>query len=94
MAVGKNHAKIEYGDFQTPIDLAVQVCELITRVGYAPRTVLEPTCGVGHFLDAALQSFPSLTHLSGVEINPEYAATAQRALGEKGKRKYQTKPVE
>jgi hypothetical protein len=77
MAVGKNQAKIEYGDFQTPVDLAVQVCDLLSQLGCEPRAVLEPTCGVGHFLSAALQSFPSLTHLAGVEINPAYVKAAK-----------------
>lgn len=76
----KNRAKIEFGDFQTPKSLAIQVCDLISRLGCEPRSVLEPTCGVGHFLDAALQSFPSVKHLAGVEINPEYAAAAKSAL--------------
>lgn len=80
MAVGKNQTKIEYGDFQTPESLAEQVCELLSQLGFEPRTVLEPTCGVGHFLDAALQSFPSLTHLSGVEINPAYVKAAKVGL--------------
>ena len=80
MALGKNQAKIEYGDFQTPESLAEQICELVAQMGWKPLTILEPTCGVGHFLSAALQSFPSLTHLAGVEINPEYAAAAKLAL--------------
>jgi len=80
MALEKNQATIEYGDFQTPKSLAAQICQLVSRLGYGPQTVLEPTCGVGHFLSAALQSFPSLTHVAGVEINPEYAAAARLAL--------------
>ena len=80
MAFEKNQTKIEYGDFQTPENLAKQVCMLLSQLGCEPRTVLEPTCGVGHFLSAALQGFPSLTHLSGVEINPAYAETAKVGL--------------
>jgi len=80
MALGKKRSKIEYGDFQTPASLAYQVCNLIAQTGCAPQSILEPTCGVGHFLDAALQSFPSVRYLAGVEINPEYVSTAKLTL--------------
>jgi len=80
MSRTKNLSKIEYGDFQTPEYLASQICDLISRLGCKPQTILEPTCGVGHFLTAALHNFPSVKHLAGVDINPEYVATAKLAV--------------
>lgn len=69
-------AKIEFGDFQTPADLAREVCEVLLRRGVSPSRVIEPTCGVGAFLQASSHAFPA-TELAGFEINPDYAATAR-----------------
>ena len=51
-------AKIEFGDFQTPAALAVEVCALLKRLGVEPDSVIEPTCGTGAFLVAAADMFP------------------------------------
>jgi len=69
----------EFGDFQTSIDLASRVCRLLAANSHAPASVLEPTCGVGAFLEAAAMVWPGAT-LSGVEINPEYVAEAAKRL--------------
>jgi hypothetical protein len=65
-------AKIEYGDFQTPLDLAEQVCQKLVALGINPNVIIEPTCGVGHFIDAASRSFPAAKQIIGVEVNPHY----------------------
>ena len=49
--------KIEFGDFQTPLPLAEAVCALLKRQGVCPRTVVEPSCGEGAFLEAAARNF-------------------------------------
>src|SRR6476469_3179897 len=64
--------KIEYGDFQTPLDLAEQVCQKLIELGVNPNVIVEPTCGVGNFIDAATRSFPSIDKIVGVEINQKY----------------------
>ena len=46
--------KIEYGDFQTPYDLAFQVCNVLKSWGIKPNSILEPTCGTGNFLTCLL----------------------------------------
>jgi len=53
--------KVEFGDFQTPISLAREICSLIARTGFRPASILEPTCGTGSFLKASLEIFPDLT---------------------------------
>jgi hypothetical protein len=62
----------EFGDFQTPMPLARQVCQLLADRGGIPASVVEPTCGVGNFLLAAVERFPGLRSGVGVEINDAY----------------------
>lgn len=65
-------AKIEYGDFQTPPELAKAVCRKLTELGVNPEVILEPTCGVGAFVEASARAFPSAQKIIGIEINPAY----------------------
>jgi hypothetical protein len=62
----------EFGDFQTPVTLTRQVCEILLNRGLAPAFVVEPTCGIGTFLLSALDRFPMAASGLGVEINPTY----------------------
>ncbi len=34
----------EFGDFQTPPELAAKVCEIVSRLGVQPLSLIEPTC--------------------------------------------------
>lgn len=70
----------EFGDFQTPIGLAREVCALIARTGFAPASVLEPTCGTGSFLVASLEIFPSVQRALGFDINLQHLAQARQAV--------------
>ena len=65
-------AKKEFGDFQTPFDLAIQVAERVRAVGFAPKSILEPTCGKGNILLAACEEFPNAEMALGVEISAQY----------------------
>lgn len=65
-------AKVEYGDFQTPLKLAEQVCKKLVELGVEPDVIVEPTCGVGNFVEAAAHSFQAVDKIIGVEINPDY----------------------
>lgn len=69
----------EYGDWQTPPELARAVVEVVARRRAAPATVLEPTCGKGAFLAAAATRFPDAS-LRGMEIQRRYAEAARAAL--------------
>jgi len=71
IAIEKNK-KIEFGDFQTPKDLADEVCQKLVEIGVSPNYVIEPTCGLGTFLESASQIFASVQKFIGVEVNPEY----------------------
>ena len=76
----KTSKKVEFGDFQTPDDLARRVCELLRHSGISPGAVIEPTCGTGAFLRAAIDSFPACGQFVGFEINREYAEVANQSL--------------
>lgn len=64
--------RIEFGDFQTPDTLAVQVCALLRRLGISPDEIVEPTCGVGAFVVAAASEFREAKAIFGYEINESY----------------------
>lgn len=70
----------EFGDFQTPPSLAADVCRFLAQRGVAPATVVEPTCGLGNFVLAALDAFPS-AGCRGLEIHPGYVEKLTAALG-------------
>jgi hypothetical protein len=73
MAQTNSSVKVdEFGDFQTPVSLATQICWLLADRGGVPASVVEPTCGVGNFLLAAFERFPGLRSAIGVEINSDY----------------------
>jgi hypothetical protein len=79
----------EWGDFQTPLPLATQVCEHLVAAGVAPQIVIEPTHGAGHFILAALEAFPDARLVYGVEIQARYEwhlkiALLKRALSGHG----------
>ena len=72
--------KLEYGDYQTPAELALSCCRVLAKLGLTPRSLLEPTCGVGGFLKAGVEYFPNAGTARGFEINREYVGDARRAM--------------
>lgn len=79
----KTRSKIEFGDFQTPLALASEVCSLLVQQGVEADTVLEPTCGVGAFLVGAAGAFPK-ARLMGWDIHPDYVEQTKCALKQVG----------
>ncbi|HUG94422.1 MAG TPA: hypothetical protein VML55_26560, partial [Planctomycetaceae bacterium] len=73
--------RTEFGDFQTPAGLARQVCDAVRSRCPSPASLLEPTCGRGAFLVAALEAFPSLRNAVGLDINESHLGIARAALG-------------
>lgn len=70
----------EYGDFQTPDDLARAATEVIRQLGFEPRSVLEPTCGRGAFLFSAVDMFPKAEIIVGVDINKVHLNHLQKRI--------------
>lgn len=62
----------EYGDFQTNQNLANQVTTKLKKDGLSPQIVLEPTCGKGHFILAALNTFDNIEIIFGIEIQKKH----------------------
>jgi hypothetical protein len=62
----------EYGDFQTPPDLAREICVLLSTQGSNPSSILESSCGKGNLLLSALDVFPNVVQAIGCDINTEY----------------------
>lgn len=72
--------QVVFGDWQTPIDLARTAVRVAAGVMRAPpATVVEPTCGVGAFLLASREQFPTAV-LRGYEVNPAHVAKAREDL--------------
>ena len=65
------YGKREFGDYQTPLDFTQKVCDfLLSEKHIVPKTVIEPTCGTGNFLQSSF--IFSADRYYGIEINPEY----------------------
>lgn len=73
-------SKKEFGDFQTPLDLAKDLCQLLSSRGIAPKFIIEPTCGLGSFIKASEIIFEKSTKIIGVEINGEYVNKAKAMI--------------
>lgn len=65
----------EFGDFQTPGELAAACVKLLHVPDNA--VVIEPTCGFGSFLKAVADAAPH-SDRHGLEINAEYAEQARQ----------------
>ncbi|HCU38630.1 MAG TPA: restriction endonuclease [Armatimonadetes bacterium] len=72
--------RAEFGDFQTPLALARDTCRLLAASGVRPRSLIEPTCGTGTFIVAALETFRDVTHVLGMDIRSSYVEQARHAL--------------
>jgi len=69
--------RFEFGDFQTPERLARAVASRLAAAGSKPRSVVEPTCGTGTFLRAALDEFPDVERAYGLDVNPDHVRAAR-----------------
>ncbi|MDR0705613.1 MAG: hypothetical protein LBF88_11570, partial [Planctomycetaceae bacterium] len=78
--VANNRNKSEYGDFQTPLELARKICRWLKEQGIEPEVLVEPTCGRGNFIVAALETFPSIQYVYGIEIYEPYIAETKKRL--------------
>lgn len=67
-----------YGDFQTNSDLANQITEYLKKNNFS--FLLEPTCGKGAFILAALQHFSELKKVVGIEIYKPYLEQTKFAI--------------
>jgi hypothetical protein len=78
MTIAKS--KIEYGDFQTPRDLADSIVAFLRKAGISPSVIVEPTCGLGSFVLAAIQGFQAVRQVFAYDINADYTSALQNTL--------------
>ncbi len=65
--------RTEYGDFQTNLDFARAITSFLkNKKKINPRLLIEPTCGKGNFIIAALSNFEKIEKIVGVEIYKPY----------------------
>lgn len=64
--------KNDFGDWQTNMYLATEVCKYLKIKGVNPKIIIEPTCGKGNFIVAALSTFENIECVYGIEINNMY----------------------
>ncbi len=67
----KNQRIIEFGDFQTPDELATKIVNHLKQLGILPASIIEPTCGTGSFILASLNTY-SDANILGFDINSSY----------------------
>jgi hypothetical protein len=72
-------AKVEYGDFQTPLELANKICRKLLELGVNPKIIVEPTCGIGNFIEASANYFKLANKIIGIEINYSYLQEIRRS---------------
>ncbi len=73
--------KREFGDYQTPVDFAKKVCIYLKDYRHIkPSAIIEPTCGVGSFLESSLLF--DANEYYGIEINPKYCDTCRKRLND------------
>jgi hypothetical protein len=79
-----SRTKVELGDFQTPPELAAEVCRVLAGRGVAPRSIVEPTCGTGGLLVAALDEFRGVERALGVDINDAHVQALRQRVAARG----------
>ncbi len=79
----------EFGDFQTPNDLAAEVVALVAELFGLPDLVVEPTAGLGAFLSASHGKWGNACIYEGYEINRYYVHSTSQRLSDFGVRIYQ-----
>lgn len=78
--------RAEYGDWQTNLPLAISICEHIKSQGIRPQVIIEPTCGQGSFIIAALLTFDTIEDVYGIELYKPYLDVLEDKLKVFGKR--------
>lgn len=68
-----NVEKLEFGDYQTPIDFCDKVTKIVQKE-FEPDVILEPTFGVGNFIKSSSNNFKKFKTIYGIEINNNYFA--------------------
>lgn len=79
---GESISREDYGDWQTGYEFAKSVCLYLRSRGVNPDVIVEPTCGVGNFIVAAVDVFDRVERVYGVEIFQGYIHQTEQKLRE------------
>jgi hypothetical protein len=74
--------KKEFGDFQTPETLARKSVALVAQIFGTPDLVVEPTVGLGAFLQASALQWGRKAEYEGYELNAQYVDAARANLSQ------------
>jgi hypothetical protein len=78
----KSVEKWQFGDFQTPDELAQEVVKILKiKHTISPKFIIEPSCGKGAFIRAALNEFIH-SRVIGLDINEKYVELANLSISE------------
>ena len=76
----KTHHRWQFGDFQTPAELADSVVKIVAEKHmFYPRFIIEPTCGKGAFIKACANYYKS-SEIVGFDINKNYIKEAKKNI--------------
>lgn len=73
-------ARTDYGDWQTSYEFARDICLYLKSKGINPDVIVEPTCGIGNFIAAAIDVFSTVRRVYGIEIFSNYLRQADQKL--------------
>ena len=69
------------GDWQTPPTLAREIVGALRRNGFSWSRVLEPTCGIGNFVEAVITD-STLEEAIGIDVQSRHIETARRRFAD------------
>ena len=76
----KTHHRWQFGDFQTPAELADSVVKTVAeKHKFYPQLIVEPTCGKGAFIKACANYYKS-SKILGFDINENYVTEAREII--------------
>lgn len=81
---GKTKDAWEFGDFQTPDELAMQVVTVLQQLGISPTSIIEPTCGKGSLLVSAIKAYPRAKRCIGADINAAHLKKLRESIVKEG----------
>lgn len=74
--------KIEFGDFQTPLELTEEISKFIQAIFPAPDVIVEPTCGLGSFIESSKSRWGKNCTYYGFDLNQQYIENCKTSLAD------------
>lgn len=69
----RKRERLRMGDFQTPADYPGPICRMLRdKAGIHPAMIIEPSAGMGRFVQAAAETWPGVP-IAAIELQEKYA---------------------